>query len=195
MGQDRRVIKTKAAIRAAFFDALKEKNTAKITVTEIARRANIDRKTFYLHYNSAEDILNELYRDVLNEFLLIIQKRDKTGGAFDLFALGRALNGLLMRDIDLYRHIARMPTYSYFWEQIKNILKQAAIDAVAGEVDLPPDEASLYAEYFASGAVSAYLSWLRDDKNLPESKVAEVVGNAAFFGFSKLLPPYPLEGD
>lgn len=191
MTQDRRVIKTKAAIRAAFFDAIKEKNSSKITVTEIARRANIDRKTFYLHYNSPEDILNELYQDVLHEFTLIMQRWDMLGGAFDLYALGRALSSLLKRDIDLYRHIAQMPTYSYFWEQIKDILKRAAIDAVGGQVDLPAAQISLYAEYFASGAVSVYLNWLREDNGLPEGKVAEIVASAATLGFSTLLPRHP----
>jgi len=49
---DRRQIKTKKAIIGAFFTLLQEKNISKITITELAKIANIDRKTFYLHYEA-----------------------------------------------------------------------------------------------------------------------------------------------
>ncbi len=47
---DRRVRKTKKAIQDAYFRLLEKKRTEKITVAEITREADIDRKTFYLHY-------------------------------------------------------------------------------------------------------------------------------------------------
>ena len=47
---DRRVRKTKKAIQEAYFKLLEKKKTEKITVAEITREADIDRKTFYLHY-------------------------------------------------------------------------------------------------------------------------------------------------
>ena len=57
---DRRQIKTKKAIIGAFFTLLQEKNISKITITELSKLANIDRKTFYLHYGSISDLYNDL---------------------------------------------------------------------------------------------------------------------------------------
>ena len=76
MAQDRRITKTKTAIREAYFSILKENSSAKITVTEIANRANIDRKTFYLHYDSPEALMEEFYKNLVNDFLLILEKND-----------------------------------------------------------------------------------------------------------------------
>ena len=45
-------VKTKNAIRTAFAEMVKEKGELdKITVTELVKRANINRSTFYLHYS------------------------------------------------------------------------------------------------------------------------------------------------
>ena len=55
---DRRIAKTRKAIQNAYFSLLAE-DTTRITIAEIARRANIDRKTFYLHYESVDDIVKK----------------------------------------------------------------------------------------------------------------------------------------
>lgn len=49
--EDRRIVKTKAALFNAFLDLLSEKLFEDITVNEICERADIRRATFYKHYN------------------------------------------------------------------------------------------------------------------------------------------------
>ncbi|MCR5845862.1 MAG: TetR/AcrR family transcriptional regulator [bacterium] len=53
---DLRYRRTEAAIMQAFDELLKGSDSKKITVSALAREADIDRKTFYLHYNSIEDL-------------------------------------------------------------------------------------------------------------------------------------------
>lgn len=54
---DRRVIRTRSAIRKAFTDLLAETAYNKITITALAKRADVDRKTFYTHYSSVDNLL------------------------------------------------------------------------------------------------------------------------------------------
>ena len=60
---DNRKNKTKTAIKQAFTELLQEKSFEKITVTEITKRANIGRKTFYLHYSCIDDIIRGIEED------------------------------------------------------------------------------------------------------------------------------------
>ena len=55
---DRRVLKTRAAIKAALDKLVKEQGMDKLTVSALAREANIDRKTFYLHYDSIDALID-----------------------------------------------------------------------------------------------------------------------------------------
>lgn len=54
--RDLRVSKTLRAIDAAFMDLIVRKPVQKITVTELARRAEISKGTFYLHYLDIFDL-------------------------------------------------------------------------------------------------------------------------------------------
>lgn len=58
---DLRVKKTKRAIMAAFNELLKEKKLDKISVTELAEKAEINKGTFYLHYTD----IYALYQEAL----------------------------------------------------------------------------------------------------------------------------------
>ncbi len=46
---DRRVERTKRNIYFAFFELLKNKPMDEISITELANKADIDRRTFYMH--------------------------------------------------------------------------------------------------------------------------------------------------
>ncbi|MCD8091267.1 MAG: TetR/AcrR family transcriptional regulator [Clostridiales bacterium] len=63
--KDLRVIKSEKSIRLAFLGLMKEKGYANITITDIAERAEINRKTFYMHYESKE----KLYETLTEEFI------------------------------------------------------------------------------------------------------------------------------
>ena len=57
---DLRVAKTLRSIHAAFMELVSEKPVYKITVTELARKAEISKGTFYLHYTDIFDLYNKL---------------------------------------------------------------------------------------------------------------------------------------
>ena len=57
---DKRVIKTKAIIRDAYVQLLKEHKPAKITVKSLCDKAYVSRKTFYSHYDTIDDVLLEI---------------------------------------------------------------------------------------------------------------------------------------
>lgn len=62
---DLRIIKTKRAIYNALIELLHKKGITKITVAELAQKAEINKGTFYLHYSDMHD----LYQFALKEHL------------------------------------------------------------------------------------------------------------------------------
>ena len=53
----------------ALISLLKKKPFDYITVSEICEMANVNRSTFYLHYETVGDLLDETARYLLNDFL------------------------------------------------------------------------------------------------------------------------------
>ena len=61
---DRREIKTRQAIRNAFLALRAHKPLERITVRELADRAEISKATFYLHYHDIYDLSESLQEDL-----------------------------------------------------------------------------------------------------------------------------------
>lgn len=59
--QDLRVVKTKERIEQALLELLKTRPLNKITVTELARVAMINKGTFYLHYLDISDLYRQFF--------------------------------------------------------------------------------------------------------------------------------------
>ncbi len=63
---DRRVARTKEAIREAFFILADKKPVEKITIRELCDLANINRTSFYDHYWDYPDLVNSLETEIAN---------------------------------------------------------------------------------------------------------------------------------
>ena len=63
---DLRYIKTEKAIRKTFHELLQEKDISRITVKELTERAEINKTTFYAHYETLPDLVNTLETENIN---------------------------------------------------------------------------------------------------------------------------------
>ena len=72
---DRRVLRTRQALKDALNSLVLEKGYEAVTIEEITERANVGRTTFYLHYRDKEDLLmrsiEELVEDLVTQMARI----------------------------------------------------------------------------------------------------------------------------
>jgi AcrR family transcriptional regulator len=64
---DRRIIKSQEAIKKALIELMIEKKIDQITIKEISDRANVSRRTIYLHYIDKFDLLDKLIEEHIYE--------------------------------------------------------------------------------------------------------------------------------
>lgn len=77
--QDKRSLKTKKALRNGLAELLTEKELRKITVQEIADKADVNRVTFYKHYLDVYDLYDKVEDELLVEMgLLILRLADSS---------------------------------------------------------------------------------------------------------------------
>ena len=58
--EDRRVTYTKNAIKDALLELMKEKSFEKLSISKVCEAAQITRTTFYSHYDTLNQVLDEL---------------------------------------------------------------------------------------------------------------------------------------
>jgi AcrR family transcriptional regulator len=65
---DRRVQRTRELLQKALVELISECEYNVITIQDIVDRANIGRTTFYLHYNSKDDLFMSCHEAIISEF-------------------------------------------------------------------------------------------------------------------------------
>lgn len=65
---DRRVQRTRELLQKALIELIRERGYEVITIQNIVDRANIGRTTFYLHYNSKDELFVSCHEAIVREF-------------------------------------------------------------------------------------------------------------------------------
>ncbi|MCM1258562.1 MAG: TetR family transcriptional regulator C-terminal domain-containing protein [Roseburia sp.] len=86
--KDLRYIKTENLIQDTFRSMLREMDYADITIKELTNRAMINRKTFYLHYDSLDALLGKMQEQIYQQILESLSEVELPG---DLEKLVREL--------------------------------------------------------------------------------------------------------
>lgn len=67
---DRRIIRSRAALRQALLTLMEDKPFKAISITEIVEHANYNRGTFYSNYESKEALLDDIFSELIEKLLL-----------------------------------------------------------------------------------------------------------------------------
>lgn len=178
MAQDRRVTRTKASLTRALFELSEEKDFSKITITELSRRANVDRKTFYLHFQSLDDVLEAFYEEALRRVQEGLEREGVFQRKIDLAGFFRVLGGVIAEDMPLYRRLAAGSGYTYFIERLRKLLKTVVENALTQQGVWDEMEIRFYSEFYAAGVMRAYLAWFRGDVKLEEEELTRLMVRA-----------------
>ena len=84
---NQRAVETENRIKYVFLNLLKEKDISRISVSEICKRAEIHRTTFYVHYKDVADLMEHLALsrpDISFKLVLGSQMKFHTSGNGDL---------------------------------------------------------------------------------------------------------------
>lgn len=175
---DRRVIRTRKAIMDAFDKLIAEGSIGHITVSAIAREANIDRKTFYLHYSSVNELANHKTEIALER---IFAARNAVGPDASNDERVRALldevNTVILEDVDVYANIASTLSIDQFFDRVATSSDE--LGSVGDSTDITTkDMRDLTLQFNVAGALSLYKSWLVSDHSMPIEQVSLAVETA-----------------
>jgi AcrR family transcriptional regulator len=157
---DRRVKRTREAILNAILSLITEKDYHKISISEVARRADIDRKTFYLHYNGVEQVLVEFSENMVTN---LHEKLVENGYFLDpsnLELLYKGVNAIVSERVEVFRNLANSRNFDTFWVSIDNFIVSNLSDAFMQSYHYDRRRAFAYAQFITGGAKSVYKSWL-----------------------------------
>ncbi len=186
---DRRVLRTRRAIREALLRLLTERDYRKITVTDLTREAGIDRKTFYLHYRTIDDVISEALEEETSHIVAELHEELKRGGnPSDVARLFMRMERAFVPDVEQQRRVLANVSPDGFLTYLETPLRNALVDLdFLGLTGIDETHRDYCATFFAAGLTAMYRRWLLDDSDLPIEDLAELASRAMMGGIGSLV--------
>lgn len=144
---DKRAQKSKRDIQDAFFELLKDKPIENIRITEICDVADINRSTFYAHYEDLPCLVRSLKDEIISKMLAA---HDKYAYDTDTKTMLTAFVSSIQENRNLFSLMYRYNELD-IWESCKQKLNEIALPNWQKESGLPAEEVRLLLEYMYSG--------------------------------------------
>lgn len=189
---DRRVRRSRRAIVAAFDRLITEAPLEQVTVSAIAREADVDRKTFYQHFGSVDGLLDAIADDVvtglLDEVELATRARvEATAGVTPLRAFFAALAEYLSENETLGRGYCEHVPPELLFEHLSRPLARQSIERGFVHGDVPDEEMEMLLAFGLGGLFSLYRWWLLSDRAVPLAEVTRYASQLLEGGTASLM--------
>lgn len=161
--KDRRIDKSKNALKDALILLMEEKEFKSITITEIVHLANLNRGTFYKHYPTQEELLNELIEDVLSDLVRSYRDPYITVKNFDVGNLSSSSVKIfdhVERYARFYTIIVKSNVLPGFQNRICQVLKELIQSDLIKLMPNPEIDCSLLSSYNAYALFGLIIEWV-----------------------------------
>ncbi len=184
---DRRVIKTKRAIRNAFAQLLAEKDLNEITVKDISDVADINRKTVYNYYGGIHELLDEIENDIVSSFEKIIQHVDFKRNLENPYRIFETLNGVINSDMEFYSRLMKIDANSHLVRKIVSALTVRVRQTLAEQLPCDQRRVELVSRYITSGMLAVYQDWFNSSREQSIESLSKDLSVLVFSGVGGLM--------
>lgn len=153
--------RSRRMIHAALAELMKEKPLDKITVTDVVKRADLNRGTFYAHYTDIRDVLEHQLEDASNVLISALQERERNASVQpDPSVVLHQIESFFEENIEMYTSILNSSIGGDCMERIRNVFINYMLEHET-EFSVKDHERYLVNIMFASGGVaSMYQDWV-----------------------------------
>lgn len=162
---DVRILKTKDRLKNALLAILQEKGLEEVTISEICIKASVNRNTFYSHYQSVNELLEEIEAHFLEIILSKIHVDDESLAD---------VSDILSKILECVKENKEMCQLLFSDNGDKNFLRTIVMFALPSAVknwseklNMPKDKATKLYYFVIGGAVYVIEEWAKE--GFPES--------------------------
>lgn len=160
---DRRIIKSKKAMKDAMLSLMQEKDFKEISISNIVRKADLNRGTFYKHFQYKEDLLNEIIDEVIIDLVESYREPYK-----DIKLL--EVNKLTTSAIKVFDHVSNYSSFyslivqtnalAGFQQKFCVVLKELTLTDLEDSLPNPKINRELHASYQAYAILGLIIEWI-----------------------------------
>lgn len=183
---DRRVARTRRSIRMALIKLLANKPIGEITVTELAKAADINRKTFYNYYSDVSMVVDEIENEIAADFEEAINDIDFLKISKDPSDIFLRLARLIERDLEFYASVFAADGQTSLLQKIVAPLKQQLWESFSDQVGPDAEDFEFLLEFTISGMIAVYQTWFNSGRKQNIEELSKKLSVLTFNGINGL---------
>ena len=182
--ENQRVMLTKRLLQEALLALLREKSLASITVSELCKRAGINRSTFYAHYGNPGDLFDEGRRALFDGLRARVTKTSHEYGSMDLAHRVAAICAYLRKNRDLATLMFAESGHvsDFALETLALPIQDETLDEILKDTYDEPTRKLLYT-YLTSGTYQLIRQWLLEDIQKTPEEIGALAQKVAYEGW------------
>lgn len=174
----RSAARSRRFIRQAFLELLREKPFEKITVTDIVKRADINRSTFYAHYPDVRGLVDEIMDEAINSSMDLVAGIDFRDIFTDPTPFLQSLTEIGQENIELYRLLGRSDFALKQIEKMKTILQEKAVTTVEIPEHIRQSTAfKIHISFFIGGILNTYQQWMQGGLDCSTEEISKEIAS------------------
>lgn len=147
-------------LKQAFMELLAEKPYEKISVSDVTRRADLNRGTFYAHFDNMDDLLRFVMNELMHTISVIIDRTFDGTFLDNPMPVLEQIGDFLMDNAELARKLVSSTSVEPFINTLERAFRDKARRRLAQMPNVDLAYSQLMADYLASGILGAYRAWL-----------------------------------
>ena len=174
----------------ALISLLEEKTFEYITVSEICKRAEVNRSTFYLHYENTVDLLNETARFLLDDFMSYfnvdaknITNKFKESSLDELnFISNEYLHPYLsyIKENKIVFLTVLLHSVSFGFNEIFQRLYDNIFNPILERYNYPATDRKYAMMFYLNGITAIVTEWLKDGCEKTIQEVSQIIYGCIF---------------
>ena len=176
MLSDKRKQKTISCIKQAFMQLCKDNVASQITVSKLASKAQINRTTFYLHYQSVNDVMQDIDNDLKVRISSYVDAIDIDAVYESCYATFTRLTDKLNENVPLRNYIFDSCSSSAVFDKLKKVITEKTISAII-EVypSLTYEQLKFPSTFLIAGIADTYAEWTHSDKSVTLDELIKIL--------------------
>lgn len=188
---NRSVRNTKRKLRASLMKMVLRKPLRSITVKELTNDADVNRSTFYFHYQDVKAMVKEMEGEFFNDFAAALEAIDQKSHD-SLLILARCLEN----HMDLCKIVLGSNGDMEFLEEMKNIIEEKISRIWKSAVpEMSDEDLQILDAFLIGGVVSTLQRWVREEPRTSAEALAAVLNRLIFDGLCPVVAAWQLDSE
>ena len=172
---DKRSMKTRKAIKIAFLKLVKTIEINEISITELTTLANINRNSFYTHYKSVENILDDINEEILYYLEQILQKHSFKFLRSDPYPIMREFSNLAVSNSYISEYLLFSKSSNNLLRKLKDKICDRFHELYREENGNDNPYIKYILAYIISGVFEIYHVWFRNNKEIDIEEITKQI--------------------